>query len=238
MSRVAVVTGAAGGIGQATLRVLAAQDWEVIGLDRAPRVESSLDWIEVDLSDAEALTAALERLPRIDGLVNNAAIQHATSLVDTSVEQWDAIQAVNLRAPFVAIKACAERLAANRGAVVNVASVHALATSQNVAPYAASKGGLLALTRAAAVELAGVGIRVNAVAPGAVDTPALRDGFARQVTGDPERVLRERTPLGRFAEPEEIAQAVAFLLDRERSAFVTGETLVVDGGASARLSTE
>lgn len=238
MSRVAVVTGAGRGIGWAIAERLLTQGWTVVGVDRAPGHDPAVQWLEVDLADTDALTAALADLPRVDGLVNNAAMQHARPLLDTSVSEWDAVQAVNLRAPFVAIKACAESLSAQGGAVVNIASVHALTTSSNVAPYAASKGGLLALTRAAALELADQGIRVNAVAPGAVDTPALRDGFVRQVTGDPERVLRERTPLARFGEPAEIAEAVVFLLDGERSSFITGTTLVVDGGASARLSTE
>lgn len=237
MTRVAVVTGVARGIGAATAALLTEQGWEVVGIDRE-QPPTPGDWHVADLADPASLLAVLDGLERIDGLVNNAALQHATSLLETTVEQWDAVQAVNSRAPFVAIKACAERLAATGGAVVNIASVHGLATSANVAPYAASKGALLALTRAAAIELGALGVRVNAVAPGAVDTPALRDGFARQVTGDAERVLAERTPLGRFAEPREIAEAVAFLLDGKRSGFMTGETLTVDGGVMARLSSE
>ncbi len=237
MTRVAVVTGVARGIGAATAALLRELGWEVVGIDRAAPPEPGA-WHQVDLADPAALLAVLGGLERIDGLVNNAALQHETSLLETTVEQWDAVQAVNARAPFVAIQACAERLGAVGGAVVNIASVHGLATSANVAPYAASKGSLLALTRAAAVELGGLGVRVNAVAPGAVDTPALRDGFARQVTGDAERVLAERTPLGRFAEPREIAEAVAFLLDGTKSGFMTGETLTIDGGVMARLSSE
>ncbi|MBJ7472428.1 MAG: SDR family oxidoreductase [Solirubrobacteraceae bacterium] len=237
MTRVAVVTGVARGIGAATAALLTEHGWEVVGIDRE-KPSAPGDWHVADLTDPSSLLTVLDGLDRIDGLVNNAALQHATPLLETTVEQWDAVQAVNVRAPFVAIRACAERLAAVGGAVVNVASVHALATSANVSPYAASKGALLALTRAAAVELGGLGVRVNAVAPGAVDTPALREGFARQVTGDAERVLAERTPLGRFAEPREIAEAVAFLLDGTKSGFMTGETLTVDGGVMARLSSE
>lgn len=237
MSRVAVVTGAARGIGAAVAALLREQGWEVVGIDREQPTTPG-DWEVADLADPSSLLVVLDGLERVDGLVNNAALQHAAGLLDTTVEQWDAVQAVNLRAPFVATQACAQRLAAVGGAVVNIASVHGLATSANVSPYAASKGGLIAFTRAAAVELGDLGVRVNAVAPGAVDTPALRDGFARQVTGDAERVLAERTPLGRFAEAREIAEAVAFLLDGERSGFITGETLTVDGGVMARLSSE
>lgn len=194
--------------------------------------------MDVDLSDGEAAEAAFRSLPDLDGLVNNAALQHDRPLVDTTVREWDAVMAVNLRAPFLAVSICAAGLARTGGAVVNITSVHAAATSAGVAPYAASKGALAAFTRAAAVELASLGVRVNAVAPGAVDTPALRDGFGRHVAADPEETLRQRTPLGRIGQPSEVAAAVGFLLDSNRSNFITGETLVVDGGAMARLSTE
>lgn len=237
MTRVAVVTGAARGIGAATAALLREQGWEVVGIDRDPPPAGE-DWRVADLADPAAVEAALADLERIDGLVNNAALQHATPLLETTPEQWDAVLAVNLRGPFVTTRACAQRLSAVGGAIVNVASVHGLATSANVAPYAASKGGLLAFTRAAAIELAELGVRVNAVAPGAIDTEALRDGFARQVTGDAERVLKERTPLHRFGAPREIAATIAFLLDGERSGFTTGQTLTVDGGVMARLSSE
>ena len=237
MSRVAVVTGAARGIGAATAALLTERGWRVIGIDRE-QPPTPGDWRVADLADVEQVVAALADLERIDGLVNNAALQHSTPLLETTPEQWDAVLAVNLRGPFLTTRACAGRLAASSGAIVNVASVHGLATSANVAPYAASKGGLLAFTRAAAVELAEIGVRVNAVVPGAVDTEALRDGFSRHVTGDAERVLAERTPLHRFGAPREIAEAISFLLDGERSAFTTGQTLTVDGGVMARLSSE
>jgi len=234
LSRVAVVTGAAGGIGRATCALLASAGWTVIGLDR--RAPARDEWIQVDVGDADALVAALTDLQRVDGLVNNAAVQHSKALSETSVEEWDAVSAQNLRAPFVAMKALGSRLAVAHGAVVNVSSVHAVATSASVAAYAASKGGLVALTRAAALEFAEAGVRVNAVLPGAIDTPALRKRFERR--RDAEECLVARTPLKRIGNPEEVADAIVFLLDGQRSSFVTGQTLVVDGGALARLSTE
>ena len=129
----------------------------------------------------------------------------------------------------------------SRGAVVNVASVHAFATSAGAAPYAASKGAIVALTRAAALEWA-PDVRVNAVAPGAVDTGMLRQGVQRwappeAVDAELER-LAARIPLGRIGRPEEIAEAILFLADGRRSSFITGQVLVADGGALARLSTE
>lgn len=190
----------------------------------------------MDLADAAAIAAALGDLPRVDGLVNNAAHQLSKPLLETSAEEWDAMFDINLRAPFLCIRSVASQLIASRGAVVNVSSVHANATSLSRSAYASSKGGLSAFTRGAALELAPHGVRVNAVAPGAVDTEALRDGLEASPHG--EQSLLERTPLRRIGRPEEIAQAVAFLLDAERSGFMTGQSVVVDGGALARLSTE
>jgi NAD(P)-dependent dehydrogenase (short-subunit alcohol dehydrogenase family) len=233
MTRVAVVTGAAGGIGSATCDVLERQGWEVVGLDRRPIERAGS--VQVDLADPDAVASALETLTRIDGLVNNAALQLHKGLDETELGEWDAVSAVNLRAPFVCIKSCRERLADAGGAVVNVASVHACATSRFIAAYAATKGGLMAFTRAAAVELAPDGIRVNAVLPGAVDTPALREGLSRS-TGT-EHDLVERTPMRRIGRPEEVGEAIGFLLDADRSGFITGHGLAVDGGALAALST-
>jgi NAD(P)-dependent dehydrogenase (short-subunit alcohol dehydrogenase family) len=129
------------------------------------------------------------------------------------------------------------------GAIVNVSSVHAVATSANIAAYAASKGALLALTRALAIELAPDNIRVNAVLPGAVDTPMLHAGLSRGHVAGADlpalmQALSKRTVMGRIGQPTEIGQTILFLADSERSSFMTGQALVVDGGATARLSTE
>jgi len=126
---------------------------------------------------------------------------------------------------------------------VNVSSVHAIATSANIAAYAASKGAMLALTRALAIELASNNIRVNAVLPGAVDTPMLYSGLSRgHLQGDNVLDLVEQLGskhvIGRVGQPQEIAEAIYFLADNNRSSFMTGQGLVVDGGATCRLSTE
>ena len=161
-------------------------------------------------------------LKALDALVNNAAMQVAKPLVETTVEEWDTVMASNLRSVFLVVKLAYPLLKAGGGAVVNVSSVHAVQTSANIAAYAASKGGLLALTRAMAIEFAPDNIRVNAILPGAVDTPMLRAGLGRGHVGQgdmQERLdnLARRTVNGRVGTPEEIAHAIYFLADNEQS---------------------
>ncbi len=176
--------------------------------------------------------------------MNNAAIQVAKPIIETSVEEWDMVMASNLRSVFLGARLAFPLLkAAGGGAIVNVSSVHAVATSANIAAYAASKGGLLALTRAMAIEFAPENIRVNAILPGAVDTPMLRAGLQRgHVAGgtvlDRLENLARKTVNGRVGQPEEIANCIYFLADNSQSSFMTGQAMIVDGGATARLSTE
>jgi NAD(P)-dependent dehydrogenase (short-subunit alcohol dehydrogenase family) len=202
--------------------------------------------VEDDISAPESLQRLYERIGSAGGdisaLVNNAAIQVCKPIVETSVEEWDAVMASNIRSVFLGVKAAYPFLSSG-GAIVNVSSVHAMATSPNIAAYAASKGALLAFTRALALEFADRGIRVNAVLPGAVHTQMLLAGLARgHVDGsraeDMVSALGAKHVLGRVGSPHEIAEAILFLADSKRSSFVTGQALVVDGGALARLSTE
>ncbi len=249
--RAVLITGAAGGIGRATVDYFAARGWRVIGVDRAPFGDGfPADglFLRADISRPEALEGLLERVraftPSLDALVNNAAYQIAKPLLDTTLEEWDAVMAVNLRAAFLMAQRTYPLLrAAEGGAIVNVSSVHAIQTSANIAAYAASKGGLLALTRAMAIEFAPDDIRVNAILPGAVDTPMLRAGLNRGHVGSGDirqrlENLARKTVNGRVGRPEEIAAAIYFLADGAQSSFMTGQALVVDGGATARLSTE
>jgi NAD(P)-dependent dehydrogenase (short-subunit alcohol dehydrogenase family) len=205
-------------------------------------------FIRADISHPEATEQIFEQAREfssvLHALVNNAAVQVAKPLVETTVEEWDAVMASNLRSAFLFVKLAHPLLkAAGGGAIVNVSSVHAIQTSVNIAAYAASKGGLLALTRALAIEFAPDEIRVNAILPGAVDTPMLRAGLGRGHVGQgdiQERLdnLARKTVSGKVGRPEEIAHAIYFLADNEQSSFMTGQALVVDGGATARLSTE
>jgi len=249
MRPVVLVTGAAGGIGSATVKVFAEAGWTVLAADRRAEAAPSHAsvFIAADVSQESQVDDLFEvigrQVDRLDALVNNAAIQLARPLVKMSAEEWDAVMASNLRSAYLTSRRALPFLAATRGSIVNVSSVHAVATSTDIAAYAASKGGLVALTRAMAIEFAPQAVRVNAVLPGAVDTPMLREGMEqRRLKGDSvEQRLAElgrRTPLGRVGRPEEIAQSILFLSTPARASFITGQTLVVDGGATARLSTE
>ena len=247
MNRVVVVTGVAGGIGRACAVAFTADGWDVVGIDVVERPEGLVvgRYERIDLgvrTATDKLRALFADLGRLDALVNNAALQVAKPLADTTDEDWAAVQATNAAAPFVATREAASYLEATRGAIVNVSSVHAMATSAGLSAYAASKGALLALTRVAAIELGPRGVRVNAVLPGAVDTPMLRkdavDRGGNRGVDDPIAELARRTPLGRIGTPEEIASVVLFLADNERSSFVTGQGWIVDGGVTARLASE
>ncbi len=251
MTRTALITGAAGGIGRATVELFHKNRWRVIGVDRTgfdgTFPQDGL-FIQSDISQGAQMEAIFKQVhtftSSLDALINNAAHQIAKPLIETSVEEWDAVMASNLRSVFLGVKLAHPLLkAGNGGAIVNVSSVHAIQTSVNISAYTASKGGLLALTRAMAIEFAPDHIRVNAVLPGAVDTPMLRNGLGRgHLAGSEmdERLdnLARKTVIGRIGTPDEIANAIYFLADHEQSAFITGQALIVDGGATARLSTE
>lgn len=246
MTQVVAITGVSGGIGAATAARFHDAGWSVAGIDLvdAPRTTPMAAFTTLDLRGAGIgadLEAFLAALPGLDALVNVAAIQGVERIDATPVAAWDEVLDANARGTFLAMQAAYPYLQRSKGAVVNVASVHAMATTPGAAPYAASKGAIVALTRAAAIEWA-PHVRVNAVAPGAVDTGMLRQGLQRVVPREGLDAalagLARRIPLGRIGRPEEIAEAILFLADGRRSSFITGQTLVADGGALARLSTE
>jgi len=250
VKRVVLITGAVGGIGEATARVFDEAGWQVVGVDRKQAgggLHRISHFIEADIlrPDApEQITAEISAEEgRLDALVNNAAIQVCKPLLETTLDDWELVMATNVRAAFLLACAAHPLLKKSRGAIVNVSSVHAMATSAGMAVYAASKGALLALTRSMALELGHDSIRVNAILPGAVDTKMLRDGLKREYAiGDKEedliRALGKRHVMNRIGNPEEIGKGILFLADKEQSSFMTGQSLIVDGGATARLSTE
>lgn len=251
MGKIVLITGVFGGIGYATAKLFKKSGWGIIGIDKQKRddTENAVDlYIEKDISKTEDIDAiwmtVKEKYPNgISGLVNNAGYQVAKSVLDTTEEEWDMVLSSNLKSVFLSAKHAFPLLKVNKGAIVNVSSVHAFATSKNISAYAASKGGLLAFTRALSLEFSSADVRVNCVIPGAVRTNMLISGLSRGHLGN-EGVdtmidkLGLRHPVKRVGEPEDIANLIYFLIDNERSAFITGQSFCADGGALAQLSTE
>ena len=239
--KVCVITGAASGIGAETARLFEEEGATVVGVDLAENSEGDLA-LQADVTDegqVEGMYArAREEYGHIDVLFNNAGISPPddVSVLDTSFEAWQRVQDVNLKSVFLCCKhGIPHLLDTGGGSVINTASFVAVmgaATSQ--ISYTASKGGVLAMTRELGVEFARRGVRVNALCPGPVDTPLLRELFAK----DPEKAERRlvHVPMGRFGKAEEIANGVLFLASDE-SSFMTASTFLVDGGISAAYVT-
>jgi glucose 1-dehydrogenase len=251
VKRTVLVTGAAGGVGNAAVEAFAREGWRVLAIDLkkpSPAFASEVHFEQVDISEVAQVEGLPARFKKhladgLDALVNNAAVQITKPLIETSAEEWDAVHAVNLRAAFLLSKAFHPVLKQAKGAIVNISSVHAMATSAEIGAYASTKGGLLALTRAMAIEFAPDGIRANVVLPGATDTPMLEAGLGRgHVQGggmDARKAeLAKKILLQRLAAPDEIARVIYFLADSTQSSYITGQSIVADGGALARLSTE
>ena len=232
VGRVAAVTGAAQGIGRRTAEVLTAEGYAVAALDRQP-VTGVAFAATGDVSDESAVAgfaaAVIEWFGRVDVLVNNAGIADIGPAEDIDPNRWRRVLDVNLTGAFLLCQTFGRHmLAAGAGAIVNVASVAGLLGVADRAAYNASKHGLVGLTRTLAVEWGGRGVRVNAVCPGWVKTEMDDDAQASNRYGDAD--ITEHVPLGRFAQPDDIAQAIAFLADPVRSGFINGTMLSVDGG--------
>ena len=165
-TRTVVVTGASGGVGGAVCDHLESAGWNVVATDRLASDRAGA--IQLDISDSAAVERVLGKLPRVDALVNNAALQLYRPLLETGIDEWEDVHRVNLRGPWLCVKALHRQLAARQGSVVNISSVHAVATSLSIGAYATMKGGLAAFTRAAALEFADAGVRVNTILPGAM----------------------------------------------------------------------
>ncbi len=228
-----LVTGAASGIGAACVTVLRREGWQVVGVDAEPG--GAPDVHQLDVTDEvgwDQLIAEVGEIGPLDGLVTSAGIRTRGMIVDTSLGEWERHLRVNVTGTWLAIRGfLRSRIASGEpgGSIVTISSVNATIAVPGQAHYVASKGAIAALTRAAALEAAPLGIRVNGVAPGPVRTP-----MAAERLDDPDQVrwLTGRVPLGRVGEAPEIAEVVEFLLS-ERASYLNGEIVYVDGGWAA-----
>ncbi|WP_319435022.1 SDR family NAD(P)-dependent oxidoreductase [Mycobacterium sp. RTGN5] len=241
MTLAVIVTGAAGGIGAALCERMRNDGYLAIGIDRNPAPAADID-LQLDMRESEQLVELGRELARnyqVKAVVHNAAAQPIAPAGDTPLDDWVDALRVNVIAVDALMSGTRASLAANDGSVVVISSAHARATTGGVTAYATTKAALEGWVRSAALDL-GPDIRVNAVAPGAIDTAKLREGFARwgeESAEERKAVLRQRTALGRIGEPSDVAAAVSFLISDDAS-FVTGAVLLVDGGATARLGSE
>lgn len=241
--RVALVTGAASGIGRSTAARLAAEGARIICADRdmpgAERVAAGLPGataVVVDIADSASCDAAVSdavaTYGRLDCLLNIAGIGGFHAFADISDSDWQRIVAIDLTGVFSMMRAALPHLVPSRGAIVNVSSAAGLVGTPYAAAYAAAKHGVIGLTRSVAVEYAGRGVRVNAVCPGAVDTPLIAGGFGAVPDVEPRLMERLLPLLGPMAAPEDVAAAIAFLASDD-ARFITGAALAVDGGQTA-----
>ena len=246
--RVAVVTGGGSGIGLASVRRLASEGAKVVVADvdaetgKAAADEVGGLFAQVDVTEEEQVSAlyqtTVDTYGSVDVAFNNAGISPPDddSILTTGIEAWERVQKVNLTSVYLCCKyAIPHMLERGRGSVINTASfVATMGAATSQISYTASKGGVLAMSRELGVQFARQGVRVNALSPGPVNTPLLRELFAK----DPERAARRlvHVPLGRFAEPEEIAAAVAFLASDD-SSFITASNFLVDGGIAGAYVT-
>jgi NAD(P)-dependent dehydrogenase (short-subunit alcohol dehydrogenase family) len=241
--KVALVTGAARGIGLAVAKRFLTEGWRVALLDiEGDLLRQSVEALAApgftlalhcDVSDVGAVASAIAEIEqhfgRLDALVNNAGIAVFAPLLETSEDDWGRILAVNLTGPFLCTKAAVPLMREHgNGAIVNITSISAVRASTLRSAYGTSKAGLAHLTKQLAVELAALGIRVNGVAPGPVETAMAKAVHTPQIRAD----YHDAIPLNRYGLEEELAEAV-FFLSSERASYITGQILAVDGGFDA-----
>jgi len=237
-----IITGAAQGIGLAMIKKFKHLGWLTIGLDVIDHMSECDHYFKVNVSKKNEVQNVYQGLsnlgiPTINALVNNAAIQIEKSLFEYSEDDWDRVINTNLKSVFLMTQTFAPIM--RNGSIINISSVHARATSPGMAPYVASKGGVSALTRALATELGSIGIRVNAILPGAVDTKMLQQGLNRsQDIKSAREKLKSASPLKKIGTPDEIACLASFLADSDLAGNITGQEFVCDSGILSRLASE
>ncbi|MCO5972727.1 SDR family NAD(P)-dependent oxidoreductase [Actinoallomurus soli] len=250
----AVVTGGSDGLGYAIAGALAAQGADLILVARDPgRLEAarksllqhgtSVHTLATDLSDPGAVTPVAQQIlaltDRVDTLVNNAGTAHFGSLRDTSTEEFDAMWQLNVKVPFLLSRALLDALILARGSIINISSywAHKMAAGRSSAAYSATRGAINSMTRALANELGPSGVRVNAIAPGAVHTPTYEHAYLGRMSPQQRETHDQQVsiayPLGRIGRPQDIAEAAAYLAS-SRAQWTTGIILAVDGGLTVR----
>lgn len=231
----AAITGAASGIGFATATRLAADGWDIVAIDIDADGLAPFDDAHVlDLRDVDSIAPTFARIGPVDALVNNAGVGFAATTVDTTDAQWDTMLAVNLTGMFHTTRAVLPgMIERGNGSIVNVASVAGVVGVRNRAGYCATKGGVIAFTRAVAADHAAQGIRANAICPGTVATEWIGKILSDAPDPDAARAAMEARQLdGRMGSPEEVAAGIAFLLSDD-GRFVNGSAWVMDGGMTA-----
>jgi NAD(P)-dependent dehydrogenase (short-subunit alcohol dehydrogenase family) len=233
----AIVTGASKGIGRAIVRHLLAQGWRVCVVDlpnsglrrvypaRLRKLAIAEGDVATEATAKEAVEEALSRFGRLDAVISNAGIMVRKPVADLTLGEWRRVIDVNLTATFLFARAAESALRNSKGAIVTISSTRALMSEADTEAYAASKGGLVALTHALAISL-GPDVRVNCVSPGWVETKDY---------AELRRKDHAQHPAGRVGKPEDVAELVAWLVDRERSGFITGANFVIDGGMTRKM---
>ena len=253
--KVAVVTGAAMGIGKATAENFAASGAKVFALDISQKHldSNSKEWLEkgyeiygiqCDLSDAKSVASAFTQIekvtPKLDFLANVAGVVKYGKIDEISEGDWDFMMDTNLKSMFLTCRAAVPLMRANGGgSIINVSSVQAIISQQTVAPYSASKGGIVSFTRSIALDYAKDGIRANSILPGSVETPMLRASGEQFAPENPEAAMQKwgkNHPIGYLIQPIDIARVIAFLASDD-SKIITGAPILADGGLSSQAST-
>lgn len=246
MTKIVLVTGANGGIGIEICNKFKSNNWIVIGTSLIEKYDNkSIDlYISADLTNQESIKNIIniikKKYNKLDCIVNNAAYQICKPIWEMESNEWDLIYNCNVKSIFLFVKYSIDLLKHSKGNIINIGSVHSVATSDEIAAYASSKSAIVGLTKNLAIELGKFSIRVNCISPGAIDTPMLRSGLIRGHAGkgsEEELIqnLGNSHLLKRIGKPQEIANFVFFVCNEE---FINGSNLLIDGGASIKLSTE